>query len=611
MIEPYQDVINEYGIDEPTIKYAVGVLTGHIIAGEKIKLACERHLSDLQRIKSDSEFHYVYDAERTDKIIKFSTLLVDLETHEPFKISPYEAFIVGLLEGWKEPETDGKRFDRAIISMARANGKTAVMALISLFNFLFGQPKTNRQLAVASADTAHADALFKYMSSQWANLAGGTFSKMAKQWGIEYNQREMRIKSQSTTMRKLSASSSTTSDGIGHFSYAVVDEYHLFKDRSFINSITSGQTFLPYSQTIFISTSGTDVRSPMFADYKRYSSYMAQKTWHEIDNILFLAWEQDNDDEAFGDPSIWQKSNPLFELESKRKSAIPKMTAERDELNSQGRLPDFLTKNMNRWQNAKENAFLPVDLLTQAIIPAFNMQGRDVYIGFDYSQTNDDTAIAFVFPYTDDTGNQKYHLYQHSFIPLAKLGTIEAKEQRDGINYRDVESKGFATITRDRFGLIDEDEVFNFMLSFIEKYDLNVKAILYDQWGTGTFIRRLDEVKNEYLIIPVRQGIKSLNEPTKFLQTTFIKSQITMLDDEAMFGALSNAVIVQDNNGIKIDKNTNSAKIDVADAIVNALFEGMFYFTSFTNAPDEQNKSPFAGMNTDEVNDYFMNDFTF
>ncbi|ORI35530.1 terminase, partial [Leuconostoc mesenteroides subsp. cremoris] len=142
-------------------------------------------------------------------------------------------------------------------------------------------------------------------------------------------------------------------------------------------------------------------------------------------------------------------------------------------------------------------------------------------------------------------------------------------------------------------------------------YDLNVKAILYDQWGTGTFIRRLDEVKNDYLIIPVRQGIKSLNEPTKFLQTAFIKSQITMLDDEAMFGALSNAVIVQDNNGIKIDKNTNSAKIDVADAIVNALFEGMFYFTSFTNAPDEKNKSPFAGMSEDQVNDYFMNEFKF
>ena len=160
MIEKYRDVITEYGADEPTIKYAIGVLTGKIIAGEKIKLAVERHLSDLQRVNSDPDFRYAYDADRTDKIIKFSTLLVDLETREPFEISPYEAFIVGMLEGWKESATNGKRFDRAIISMARANGKTAIMALISLFNFLFGQPTTNRQLAVASADTAHADALF-------------------------------------------------------------------------------------------------------------------------------------------------------------------------------------------------------------------------------------------------------------------------------------------------------------------------------------------------------------------------------------------------------------------------------------------------------------------
>lgn len=611
MIEKYQDVIKEYGLEEPTIYYCVGVLNGEIIAGEKIKLACERHLSDLQRVKNDSTFRYTYKPERTQRVIKFSSLLVDLESHQPFKISPYESFIVGLLEGWVEPVMHGKRFDRAIISMSRANGKTAIMALISLYNFLFGQPKTNRQLAVASADIAHADALFKYMSSQWANLADGTFSKMAKQWGIEYNQREMRIKSQSTTMRKLSASSSTTSDGIGHFSYAVVDEYHLFKDRSFINSITSGQAFLPGSQTIFISTSGTDVRSPMYADYKRYSSFLSERTWQKIDNILFLAWEQDSDDEAFGNPDLWQKSNPLFELSAKKSSAIPKLTAERDELNSQGRLPDFLVKNMNRWQNAKENAFLPVDLLNQAIVSDFEMAGKDVYIGFDYSQTNDDTALAFVFPYTDESGDQKYHLYQHSFIPLAKLGTIEAKEQRDGINYRDVERKGFATITRDRFGLIDEDEVFNFMLSFIERYDLNVKAILYDQWGAGKFIRRLDEVKNEYLIIPVRQGIKSLNEPTKFLQTAFVKNQITMFDDSAMFGALANAVIVEDNNGIKVDKHTNSAKIDITDAVINALYEGMWYFTQFTNAPEDNSKSPFVGMSQEEINDYFTKDFSF
>ncbi|HBV57016.1 MAG TPA: terminase large subunit, partial [Weissella confusa] len=116
-------------------------------------------------------------------------------------------------------------------------------------------------------------------------------------------------------------------------------------------------------------------------------------------------------------------------------------------------------------------------------------------------------------------------------------------------------------------------------LTFIEQNDLNVQAILYDQWGTGKVIRRIDEIKNEFLIIPVRQGIKSLNEPTKFLQSQFIKQNITMLDDQAMQQALVNAVVVSDNNGIKVDKNVNSQKIDVVDAIINAFYEGQWYNT--------------------------------
>ena len=153
--------------------------------------------------------------------------------------------------------------------------------------------------------------------------------------------------------------------------------------------------------------------------------------------------------------------------------------------------------------------------------------------------------------------------------------------------------------------------MFNWLLNFIETNELNVKAILYDQWGTGRVIRRLDEIKDEYLIIPVRQGIKSLNEPTKFLQTTFIKHNITMLDDNAMQQALINSVVVSDNNGIKIDKNTNSQKIDIVDAIIDALYEGQFYFTDFTNVDEKPTKSPFGNMSDDEISDYFINDFSF
>jgi len=37
----------------------------------------------------------------------------------------------------------------------------------------------------------------------------------------------------------------------------------------------------------------------------------------------------------------------------------------------------------------------------------------------------------------------------------------------------------------------------------------------------------------------------------------------------------------------------------------------MFYFTSFSNAPEDKSHSPFAGMSEDQVNDYFMNEFKF
>ena len=600
----YKELFEKYP-DDPALTYAVDVLRGRIVAGEKIKRAAERHISDLERIKDDAGFIYTYNADEAKKIVEFATLLKDVTSGEPFNPSPYQRFILAMIQGWRNPETRGMRFKNIFISMARTNGKTQLLSAYTLYNFLFGFPKVNRQLAVSSIDISHTKPLYKYMTYNWTQLQNGPFKKLAKMWGVEYNQNEMRIESQSTSMKRLSAQGSD-SDG-DHYTTGIVDEYHLFGqgERSFVNSMTSGMVNNPTAQMFYISTAGLDPNTPMFEDYKRYAKYLENGNWHEIDKDLVLIWEQDDEDEAYL-PDTWQKSNPLMELPNMRKNLTEGMITERDAKVAQGKLSDFIVKNMNMWQNAKDNAFLPLDLIQGAIIDEFNMYGRDVFIGFDYSQTNDDTSLAFIFPYIGSDGQQKYHLYQHSWVPISKAGSIEAKEQRDNIDYRDVEKRGFATITRDRFGLIDEDEVFNWFLTFIEQNDLNVQAILYDQWGTGKIIRRLDEIKNEFLIIPVRQGIKSLNEPTKFLQSQFIKQNITMLDDQAMQQALVNAVVVSDNNGIKVDKNVNSQKIDVVDAIINAFYEGQWYNTEFTNA-DVKKKSFLDGKTPEEISDYYMN----
>ena len=590
--------------NDPVFQYAIGVQEGTIIAGQKIKQATKRHLEDLER-QGDEDFPFIYDPAETEKIIKFARLLKDVSSGEPFEPSPFQQFILGMIQGWRYPDTGGARFKNIFISMARTNGKTQLSATYSLFSFLFGYPRVNRQLAVSSIDISHTKPLYKYMTYNWGILSDTVFKKMTKDLGIDYNQNEMRIEKTATSMKRLSAQGSD-SDG-DHYTTGIVDEYHLFGqgERGFINAMTSGMVNNPNAQMFYISTAGYNPNVPMFEDYQRLTQSLEAGDYSKIERDLILIWEQDSVDEAYL-PDTWQKSNPLMELPDMRKNLTEGLLVEREAKSSQGKEADFLVKNLNMWQNAKENRYLDLNQITGAVIPEFDMYGKSVYIGFDYSQKNDDTSLAFVFPY-ERNGEQVYHLYQHSWVPTAHAGSIEAKEQRDGINYRKVEEDGFATITRDVDGLIDEDEVFNWMLSFVERYDLTVEAFLYDSWQTGRFIRRLDEIRNEWLIIPLRQGIKSLSEPTKFLQHLFIKGRVTMLQDQALQQGLLNAVVVSDNNGIKIDKNVNSQKIDTVDAVIDGMAEAMYHFESYSLAEEPKKKNFMDGWSAEQVNEYYMN----
>lgn len=605
-LKQFDDVRHNY-LGDPTVAYSIAVLSGEKVAGDLIQRACYRQLKDLQRQTTDDDFPYEYQPDRAKRIIDFASLLRDLQTNEPFVLSPYQMFIVGLLEGWIDPRVENaKRFDRAIISMSRANGKTAIMAVLSLFNFLFGQPAHNRQLAVASADQSHANALYGYMRSQWQSLKADAFSSVQKRLKVEDNKIQMTIPSQATTMVKLSDQSSVGADS-RHYSYAIIDEYHLFKNRDFIDSITSGQGFLPYSQAIFISTAGVDLRSPMYQDYKRFNKIFTEGDYSSIDNILFLFWQQDSDDEI-DDPDLWIKSNPLFELESMRQSATTKLIAERNELRSTGKINDFITKNMNRFVNAKDDAFLTAQQIENAIIPEdkFDIDGREVFIGMDFSAVNDDFSVAFVFPYTDN-GVHKFHLYSHHFIPWEKAGSIANKSKQDGINYEHSEQLGFSTISTDPYGQINQEQVFWWLNEFIELHQLDVQALLYDAWNSLSFIEKLDEIFPEIMTIPVKQTIPKLYPSTKFLRDSIIRGQITTFDDEVLTIGLSNAVTVGNPSGYKIDKNKNTAKIDAVDAVVNALFEGIYYFDNFTNVETPKKKSMFDGMSPEQIDLYYQN----
>lgn len=607
----YAGVLAKY--DDSVQRYCADVLTGRILAGRLIKLAALRQLNDLRRIEEDASFRYDYDSEKAEGMIRFGEFIPDVSTGEGIKLAGFQKFILGMLDGWKDPKTSGARFHDALISMARTNGKTQVASILALRDLLFGFPRVSRQIVIASNNMSQVRQLFDYIKLSLHALEQTPLLEDRANSIID-NTQEIRIEAINTKLLPMSADS-LGADSV-HPTLAIYDEFHLQKNRNFLDTLTSGNVQNPDSRLIVISTAGTNPNVPMYDDYKRLTRALEDDALGKRnpinDSQLFLCWEQDDDEEAFK-PETWIKSNPLMELEQMKINLTNGVQKEIDTQQANNTLAKALVKNLNRWQNAKQDAFLPLDLLEKAVTPEFSIDGRDVYVGFDYSMVNDNTAIAFVFPYYDSDGSQKWHIIQHSFIPTKVAGSIEAKETRDGVNYRGLQDLGYCTITRDRFGMINQDEVFQYMLDYIEDHKLNVMAICHDAWGTGSFIRHLDELREEWLIIPVRQGAHSLSEPTKFLLDRFTDGSITRPDDDIQTVAFNNAVIVADNNGIKVDKNTNSAKIDVVDATVDAFFEAAFYFNDFTNveAPKVDKHNPFKGWSNDKINEHFKGNFGF
>lgn len=593
----YSDVIEKYNDD--AMEYCLEVLEARILAGKLIKLACLRHLDDLKRIGSD-EFNFDYDLKKARGIINFANIVPDVSGAVDFHIAKFQKFIYSTIWGWKNNKTGGARFKTVYLSMARTNGKTQIAANFALADFLMGYPSTSRQIVVASNTTDQVMQLYNYIRKiAWWSLKETDYFKPFSDL-VQDNTREMRIDSENTRLIKLSAES-IGGDSV-HPSLTIFDEYHLQKSTDFLDSLSSGNVQNVLAKTIYISTAGTDPRVPMREDYTAYSEALEKKKLD--DEILFLCWEQDNDDEAFK-PETWIKSNPLMEIADMKEKLTAGLLTERNKQVAAGALPKFLVKNMNRWQNAKKNAYIDLKFIQDAIIDDFDMYHREVYLGYDASLSNDDTSLVALIPYKS-AGRLKFHVWEHSFIPTRVAGGIEAKMKRDTINYIKAEQDGYCEISKNRFGTVNQDNVFRYLMSTIEQFGWKVLGFGYDAHLANDLVRAVNDLNGEWQIFSIRQGAISLSEPTKWLQDSFLKGDITMSNDPILKAGLSNAILTDKNNELLIDKNMNSAKIDVVDALIDAAYEGMLYDTGHTNAKENKEKSAFSGMNSDQIREHFM-----
>lgn len=595
----FDDIRKKY--TDPATKYAFNVLDEKVKAGYLMKLACFRHVRDLQRVEN-KEFEFYYDVNEVDKILKFAAIAPNVDTGEPTKLMDWQKFIFAMLFGWRDG-LGTKRFTRVVLSVARGQGKSYLMAIYMAYSFLIeSMGLSNQDFLVTAENYDQTGKLYGYIANMLKSIIDQqpVFKKLAEEDDLVIHEHT------GISMRKFNNNLRPLSFNAGkydsyHFTTAVFDEVGNIKTREGTKKIVSGQVKVPNHQYIEISTSYPDPSVPFHDEQKMIQQVMEQDFNREADRTLGLIWAQDSLDETFKEDT-WIKSNPLLGLPSQHDILLDGLRDKRDADMLAGTVDDFQNKNLNLWLQEATNSYLKLSDIERAIIPSFDIRGRDVYIGFDYSMFSDNTAIAFVYPYQGEDGNQKWHIEQHSFIPWEKAGSIQAKEKQDGIDYRELAKKGYCTITSHPQGLINDDQVYSWLLNYVEENNLHVIFFGYDAWGATNAIKQMD-INTGFPLEAIRQRTSELKDPTKFLQKIFVEGNCSRLDDKIMEKALINAEIYEDKIGIQVDKAKATLKIDVVDAIIDALYQGMYHFEDFGIANDKSKQAEL--MTAEQVKAWF------
>ncbi len=598
-LQNYTDVKKKYY--DPGTQYAFDVLDNKEQTGYLIKLAAFRHLQDLKRAeKHTNNFPYYYDMGECNNILKFAAICPNVEDGTPTALMPWQKFILTQLIGWRNAD-NGKRFSRAIVSVSRGQGKTYLMAILAAYSYLIESiGLSNQDYLVTSINFKQTNKIFGYIKTMLRKIASmAPFNALAKEVDLQLQNDQIITKKNNNVLRAISHESGQYDSF--HFRTAIFDEIGEVKSREKVSKIISGQVKVPGHQFIQISTAYPDPSVPFHEDQKMIQQAMEQDFSRTADSYLGLIWAQDKLSETY-QRETWSKSNPLLKLVSQKDTLMQGLEDKRDSDLLAGTLSDFQNKNLNMWLQESTNSYLKLKDIEKAVIPEFSKTRRDVYIGFDYSMFSDNTAFAFVYPYRDSKGKPRWQLEQHSFIPWYKAGSIEAKEKQDGIAYREMAKRGYCTITSHPQGLINDDQIYQWLLSYVEHYQLHVIFFGYDAWGATNAIKQMD-LNTSWPLEAIRQRTSELKDPTKFLQEKFADGSITRLDDLIMEKALINAQIIEDKIGIQVDKAKATLKIDVVDALIDGLYQGMYHFEDFADI--NQKETEVDRMTEEQVKEWF------
>lgn len=531
---------------------------------QKHRWACERFLNDLKK-SGTKEFPYIFDEEKALRFFEWAALHKHTKgvlAGEPIEFTPIQRFIFGNVYGWVHQDTGLRRFRKAYWQVARKNAKSQSLAIVGDYELMaLGEPMS--EVYIGATKSMQAKIIYNEvvaMLKRCPLLKG----KWHESYGV------IRHPKSDSILRALSKDDGKTGDGLNP-QCGLIDEYHAHPTDEILEVINTGMVARRQPLLFIITTAGTNFGGPCYrVEYPLVEKILDPSLDFDVADYFCMVNELDRDQEGnliddVKDEECWVKANPIAATYPEGLANIRSKLA--SALESPEKMESFLTKNMNLWVNQSAMSYMDMakwkerGAITEIPVDTY---GRSAYVGIDLSKRIDLTAAGIILPIDVDS-TVKYVVRAHGFIPE---DTVAVHEKTDKVPYRAWAKAGYLTITPG--DVVDYRFIESWILETTDDLGVIVKELCYDPYNATHFAQ--DFEARGITTVEVRQGMRTLSEPTKAFREEAYRGNILHEPNPLLDWAVSNAVTKRDHNeNIILDKEKSTNRIDPIAAVINAF----------------------------------------